>query len=147
MTDLIFLVVPIVVLLIIPLNAMAQPSPYAATQFGYIPGFVKNAPMPIDTKTASQNAIIKSALWYLNATVHNYHIKGFIENTVPSATRLSISINFWDDATGVRLAPSGDFTYEPSGGVPANLTISYDMTTGYNASYTNVFKTVYGLLS
>lgn len=142
MTNLILLlgIMVIPLLLIAPLNAMAQPQ-------GYISGFVKGAPMPIDVKIHSANAIIKSAAWYLNATDHNYHIKGFVENTVPRAASLFMTLNFYDNATSVRLATGGDFSYEPSSGVPANLTIPYDMSTGYNASDTHEFKTIDGTLS
>jgi hypothetical protein len=61
----IFLISTLLIFALIVPSAMALPSPYAATLFGFVPGFVKNAPMPIYTKTVSQNAIIKSASWYL----------------------------------------------------------------------------------
>ena len=39
------------------------------------------------------------------------------------------------------------FSYEPLNGVAANAIIKFDMATGYNASNTNEFKTISGLIS
>jgi hypothetical protein len=140
----IFLIITLLIFALIVPSAMAQPM---AQPQGYISGFVKNAPMPIYVSLHSDNAIIKSATWYLNATDHNYHIKGFVENTVPRAAMLFMTLNFYDNATAVKLSTGGNFSYEPSTGVPANLTIPYDMNTGYNASDTREFRTIDGTLS
>lgn len=133
------MVIPL--LLIAPLNAMATPP-------GWYANFVQNAPMPIDVKIPSANIIIKSAIWYLNTTEHNYHIKGIFVNTVPRASSAGVSILFFDNATGTRLDTGGGFNYDaPPSGVVANKIIKYDFTTGYNASNSIEFKTIVGEMS
>ena len=60
--------------------------------------------MPIDVESQNANTIFRSATWYLNATDHNYHVKGFVENTVSRAGLVLVVLNFYDNATGTRLA-------------------------------------------
>jgi hypothetical protein len=73
--------------------------------------------MPIDVKIPSANITIKSAMWYLNTTDHNYHTKGIFVNKVPRASSAGASILFFHNATGTRLATGGGFNYDapPSG--------------------------------
>jgi hypothetical protein len=125
-------------LLIIAPLAMAQPQ-------GWISGFVKGAPpMPIDVELKNANVIFRSALWYLNATDDHFHVKGLVENTVPRAASVVVALNFHDNATGTTLATGGIFSYGPPSGIAANVTIPFDINTGYNASSTNEFKTLGG---
>jgi|SRR5713101_2670220 len=139
MTNLILLMV-IPVLLIVPLNAMALPQ-------GWISGFVKGAPMRIDVKVKSDNIIFESATWYLNATDRHFHVKGLVENIVPRVALVLVGLDFFDNATGTRLATGGSFSYEPSSGVAANITVPFDMDTGYNASDTHEFQHIDGDMS
>jgi hypothetical protein len=118
-------------------DAIAQPQ-------GWISGLVRNAPMSIDVKIHSANIIFQNATWYLNATDHNYHVKGFVENTVPRAALILVMLSFNDNATGTRLATGGSFSYEPPGGVAANVTIPFDINTGYNASDAHEFQHIDG---
>jgi hypothetical protein len=68
-------------------------------------------------------------------------------NTVPRASSVGVSILFFDNATGTRLATGGGFSLSPYNGVAANAIIKYDFGTGYNASNTNEFKTIVGDMS
>jgi hypothetical protein len=139
MTNFIFLlgIVVIPLLSVAPLYTMALPQ-------GWVSGFVKNAPMPIDVELQNANTIFRSATWYLNATDHNYHVKGFVENTVSRAGLVLVVLNFYDNATGTRLATGGSFSYGPPSGVAANVTIPFDIDTGYNATDSHEFKTIDG---
>jgi hypothetical protein len=130
----------IIPLLLIASLAMAPPPQ------GWVSDLIKGAPMHTEVEIKNGNIIFQNATWYLNTTDHNYHVKGFVKNTVPRAALVLVTLDFFDNATGTRLATGGSFSYAPIGGVAANITIPFDINTGYNASDTKEFKTIKGLL-
>lgn len=109
---------------------------------GWVSDLIKGAPMHTEVEVKNGNIIFQNATWYLN----NYHVKGFVKNTVPRAALVLVTLDFFDNATGTRLATGGSFSYAPIGGAAANITIPFDINTGYNASDSKEFKTIKGLL-
>jgi hypothetical protein len=80
---------------------------------GWVSDLIKGAPMHTEVEVKNGNIIFQNATWYLNTTDHNYHVKGFVNNTVPRAALVLVTLNFFDNATGTRLATGGSFSYAP----------------------------------
>ena len=122
------------VLLIVPLNAFAQP-------------VVRGAPFPIQVLVKPEKEL-SNMTWYLNTTDSHYHIKGLVKNMLPETTDgIDIGINFNDRTTGAYLHSDKGSNGEliPSGGIAPGAILPFDLDTGYNASQTNQFKYIEGI--